>query len=55
MAMVGQKTQAIYSRYAIADEAMLREAALKLAGAAPDRGPSAETRTQDRPLFKAKG
>lgn len=31
MAMVGHKTQAIYSRYAIADEGMLRESAEKLA------------------------
>lgn len=31
MAMVGHKTQAIYSRYAIADEGMLRESATKLA------------------------
>jgi len=30
MAMVGHKTQAIYSRYAITDEVMLREGALKL-------------------------
>src|SRR5262245_7163436 len=30
MKMVGHKTQAIYSRYAIADEGMLKEAALKL-------------------------
>jgi integrase len=31
MAMVGHKTQAIYQRYAIADEASLKEAAIKLA------------------------
>jgi site-specific recombinase XerD len=31
MAMIGHKTQAIYSRYAIADEASLKEAAVKLA------------------------
>jgi integrase len=30
MKMVGHKTQAIYSRYAIADDAMLREAAHKI-------------------------
>lgn len=30
MKMVGHKTQAIYSRYAIADEGMLKEAAIKL-------------------------
>ena len=28
--MVGHKTQAIYQRYAIADEGMLKDAALKL-------------------------
>ncbi len=33
MAMVGHKTEAIYRRYAIVDEAMLREAAEKLARA----------------------
>jgi integrase len=31
MAMVGHKTEAIYRRYAIADEGMLREGAIKLA------------------------
>jgi integrase len=31
MAMVGHKTQAIYQRYAIADETALKEAAVKLA------------------------
>ena len=31
MAMVGHKTMAIYSRYAIADEGMLRDGAVKLA------------------------
>ncbi len=36
MAMVGHKTEAIYRRYAIVDEAMLREAAAKLA-ARPSR------------------
>ena len=30
MKMVGHKTQSIYSRYAIADESMLKDAALKL-------------------------
>ena len=30
MKMVGHKTQAIYSRYAIADEGMLKDAAIKL-------------------------
>ena len=31
MAMVGHKTESIYRRYAIADESMLQEAAVKLA------------------------
>ena len=31
MAMVGHRTEAIYRRYAIADEAMLKEGAVKLA------------------------
>ena len=31
MKMVGNKTQSIYARYAIADEGMLKDAALKLA------------------------
>ena len=31
MAMVGHQTESIYRRYAIADEAMLKEGALKLA------------------------
>jgi len=31
MKMVGHRTEAIYRRYAIADEAMLRDAADKLA------------------------
>jgi hypothetical protein len=30
MAMVGHKTEAIYRRYAIADESMLRDASAKL-------------------------
>jgi hypothetical protein len=33
MAMVGQKTEEVYRRYAIVDEAMIREAATKM-----DRG-----------------
>jgi hypothetical protein len=33
MAMVGQKTEEVYRRYAIVDEAMIREAAVKM-----DRG-----------------
>jgi len=31
MAMVGHRTESIYRRYAIADEAMLKEGAIKLA------------------------
>ena len=31
MAMVGHQTESIYRRYAIADEAMLKEGAVKLA------------------------
>jgi hypothetical protein len=31
MAMVGHRTEAIYRRYAIVDEAMLRKAAVKMA------------------------
>lgn len=30
MAMVGQKTEEVYRRYAIIDEAMIREAAIKM-------------------------
>jgi hypothetical protein len=30
MAMVGQKTEEVYRRYAIVDEAMIREAATKM-------------------------
>jgi hypothetical protein len=33
MAMIGHRTEAIYRRYAIVDEIMLREAAEKLARA----------------------
>ena len=35
MKMVSHKTQSIYSRYAIADESMLKDAALKLAALTP--------------------
>lgn len=31
MAMVGHRTESVYRRYAIADEAMLKEGAIKLA------------------------
>jgi hypothetical protein len=30
MAMVGQKTEEVYRRYAIVDEAMIREAAIEM-------------------------
>jgi len=39
MAMVGHKTESIYRRYAIVDEAMLKEAAAKL-GAFQSRWPA---------------
>jgi Phage integrase family len=39
MAMVGQKTEEVYRRYAIVDEAMIREAAIKMnRGAKARRG-----------------
>ena len=38
MAMVGHETESIYRRYAIVDEAMLREAAVKLAAGRAGRG-----------------
>jgi hypothetical protein len=38
MAMVGHKTEAIYRRYAITDEGMLREGAARLAALAAQRG-----------------
>lgn len=41
MAMVGHQTEATYRRYAVVDEAMLREASAKLA-AGPRIGPSDE-------------
>ena len=37
MAMVGHRTQSIYSRYAIADSTMLQEAGEKLAAARTDQ------------------
>ena len=42
MAMVGHKTEAIYRRYAIADEKMLREGAARLAFIEPARGQRAK-------------
>jgi hypothetical protein len=43
MAMVGQKTEEVYRRYAIVDEAMIREAALKM-----NRGAKARRATAQR-------
>ena len=43
MAMVGQKTEEVYRRYAIVDEAMIREAAVKM-----DRGAKARRTTAQR-------
>jgi integrase len=44
MAMVGQKTEEVYRRYAIVDEAMIREAAVKMNRGAKTRRQSAEHR-----------
>jgi hypothetical protein len=38
MAMVGQKTEEVYRRYAIVDESMIREAAVKMNRGAKKRG-----------------
>jgi hypothetical protein len=43
MAMVGQKTEEVYRRYAIVDEAMIREAAVKM-----DRGAKVRQTTAQR-------
>jgi hypothetical protein len=43
MAMVGQKTEDVYRRYAIVDEAMIREAAIKM-----NRGAKARRATAPR-------
>lgn len=43
MAMVGQKTEEVYRRYAIVDEAMIREAAIKM-----NRGAKARRATARR-------
>jgi hypothetical protein len=43
MAMVGQKTQEVYRRYTIVDEAMIREAAVKM-----DRGAKVRQTTAQR-------
>lgn len=52
MAVVGHKTESIYRRYAIVDEAMQREAAARLDAWAQTPQPTAQTATV-RPLRKA--
>lgn len=47
MSMVGQKTEEVYRRYAIVDEAMIREAAIKM-----NRGAKARRATARRPVGK---
>jgi hypothetical protein len=42
--MVGQKTEEVYRRYAIVDETMIREAAIKMNEVQRRGGTSAETR-----------
>jgi hypothetical protein len=50
MAMVGQKTEEVYRRYAIVDEAMIREAAIKMDRGAKVRQTTAQRTAQsDRP------
>jgi len=46
MAMVGQNTEGVYRRYAIVDEAMIREAAVKMDRGAKVRQTTAQS---DRP------
>jgi Phage integrase family len=51
MAMVGQKTEEVYRRYAIVDEAMIREAAVKIDRGAKVRQTTAQRTAQsNRPL-----
>jgi hypothetical protein len=57
MAMVGQKTEEVYRRYAIVDEAMIREAAIKMNRGAKVRRTTAQ-RTAERassPLAVSQG
>lgn len=50
MAMVGQKTEEVYRRYAIVDEAMIREAAIKMnRGAKVRRTTAQRTAQSDQP------
>lgn len=51
MAMVGHKTEAIYRRYAIVDEAMHREAAAKL-DAWAEKQTGTEARGQVTPFVR---
>jgi hypothetical protein len=46
MAMVGQKTEEVYRRYAIVDEAMIREAAIKMNRGAKVRKTTAQRTAQ---------
>jgi hypothetical protein len=46
MAMVGQKTEEVYRRYAIVDEAMIREAAVKMNRGAKVRRTTAQRTAQ---------
>jgi hypothetical protein len=52
MAMVGQKTEEVYRRYAIVDEAMIREAAAKMRRGAKVRRTTAQ-RTAQSDLLRA--
>jgi hypothetical protein len=50
MAMVGQKTEEVYRRYAIVDEAMIREAAMQVTRGAKVRRTTAQRTAQsDQP------
>jgi len=49
MAMVGQKTEEVYRRYAIVDEAMIREAAVKMNRGAKVRRTTAQRTAQSPP------
>jgi hypothetical protein len=50
VAMVGQKTEEVYRRYAIVDEAMIREAAIKMNRGAKVRRTSAQRTAQSAQL-----